>query len=73
MKPRHNKDGSLTLGVIKDGENLSESERKHIACYRARLFYFTTTGVDLPIERFEAVKDHDGDYIVTIKEANNER
>ena len=56
----------MIIGVIKAGDTLSETEKRHIARFRARCAYFQQTGIDLPIERFKARKDENGDYIVTI-------
>ena len=48
---------------------MTTAEKLHYACFKARAFYFQTTGNDLPIERFEAYVDDNGDIIVTLKEA----
>lgn len=58
------KDNTITLGVIADG--LSEAEKIHAARLEAQRFYKYSTGQDLPLEYFEAVKDEAGDYIITI-------
>ena len=58
---------AVTIGKTLD--KMSESEKRHYACFKARCFYFTQTGIDLPIDRFVCVKDAQGDYVVTIKEA----
>lgn len=59
------KDNTLTLGVI--ASDLSEAEKQHAARLEAQRFYKYSTGQDLPLEYFEAVKDEAGDYIITIK------
>ena len=58
---------AVTIG--KTADKMSESEKRHYACFKARCFYYTQTGIDLPIERFVCFKDSQGDYVVTIKEA----
>lgn len=58
---------AVTIG--KTADKMTTTEKLHYACFKARAFYFQTTGNDLPIERFEASVDDNGDIIVTLKEA----
>lgn len=60
---------AVTIG--KTADKMTTTEKLHYACFKARAFYFQTTGNDLPIERFEAYVDDNGDIIVTLKEAEN--
>lgn len=57
---------AVTIG--KTADKMTTTEKLHYACFKARAFYFQTTGNDLPIERFEAYVDDNGDIIVTLKE-----
>lgn len=66
-KRKETQGAAVTIGKTLD--KMSESEKRHYACFKARCFYFTQTGIDLPIDRFVCVKDSQGDYVVTIKEA----
>lgn len=56
----------MIIRAHNDGTELSESERRHFALFRGRIAYYQQTGIDLPIERFKARKDENGDYIITI-------
>lgn len=56
---------AVTIGQTTD--KMSEREKLHYACFKGRVAYYQMTGIDLPIEAFEAYKDNDGDYVVRLK------
>ena len=49
---------------------MSELEELHFACFKGRVAYWQKTGIDLPIERFYAVKEDNGDIVVRIRRQN---
>lgn len=65
-KRKETQGAAVTIGKTLD--KMSETEKRHYACFKARVFYHQTTGIDLPIDRFVCFKDEHGDYVVTIKE-----
>ena len=54
----------------KEQSKMSELEELHFACFKGRIAYWQKTGIDLPIERFYAVKEDNGDIVVRIRRQN---
>ena len=59
--------------IRKSVPQMNDREFAHYACFRARCAYFIQFGIDLPIERFQAEKDSNGVFTVTIKEEPDEK
>lgn len=64
MKKKKLRGSAVTIGTAPD--KMTEREKMHYACFKARVFYFQTTGENLPIECFVCEKDEAGDYVVKI-------